>query len=296
MKKLSFAVIALTIFFTAFFSGCNEEETTPIGPSLQLFGGIYIDEDVTVEPGQAIRFSWLGTKGDANLASFDIQVNNLHVDGFPVTDLPNDNYKDSVNLEAQTNEGAYEYLFILKDKKDLGDSLSLTITVEKTGGPITTYSVEIGSHQSTSGSSFASTNGMVYGIADAKENATLIDFLYYYGATNLATLAAPDNDAAATVFSGATTGLATWSVRNSTRFISTSLTEADFDAITDDLTIVEKATGAADSDIKQLEQGDVVAFVTDSDKDGGSKMGLVKITSIVTGASGTMQISVKVQQ
>jgi len=38
MKKLSFVVIALTVFFSAFFSGC-EDETTPVGPSLQLLSG-----------------------------------------------------------------------------------------------------------------------------------------------------------------------------------------------------------------------------------------------------------------
>jgi len=296
MKKLSFVVTALTIFFAAFLSSCNQEETTPVGPDLKLFGGVYIDNDVTVVPGQAIKFSWLGTKGDNNLKSFDIQIEGLHVDGYPVTYLPKDNYKDSVSLEAPANEGTYEFLLILLDSKDLGDSISLMITVEKAAGDINTYSVTLGAQQSATGSSFASTNGTVYSLADAKANAALIDFLYYYGATNYATIAAPDNSDAASVFSNATNGLATWSVRNATRFKTTTLTGADFDAIADDALVVENATGASESDINNLAQGNVIAFVTAATKTGGAKMGLVKITTLTIGNTNTVEITVKVQQ
>lgn len=295
MKKLSFLTAFILMAFLAFFSGC-EDTTEGVGPTLEFFGGNYIDENVTVEPGGVLAFSWLATKGDANLASFSIERDNVTLAGYPDEDIPNDNYQATVQLEAPQNEGAYVYEFIIIDNDDLSASKSFTITVEQSGGAINTWTETLGAHQAVTGSSFASITGEVYQMDDAKTNSGLIDFLYYYGASNLATIAAPDDATAATVFNNANNGLDTWSTNNSTRFKTTSLTATEFDAIADDLLIVSNATGAADSYINQLEVGDVIAFVTDADKTGGSKMGLLKVVALTTGATETMQISVKVQQ
>jgi hypothetical protein len=295
MKKLSFLTVLILMAFIGFFSGC-ENTTEKVGPTLEFFGGNYIDENVTVEPGGVLAFSWLATKGDGNLASFTIERDGVTLAGYPDEDIPNDNYQATVQLEAPQNEGAYVYKFTVTDKNDLTASKSFTITVEKTGGPIHTWTATLGAHQSSTGSSFASITGEVYQMDDAKANSTLIDFLYYYGANNRATLAAPDDATAATVFNNASNGLNTWSTKNSTRFKTTSLTAGEFDAITDDLLITSNATGAADSYEKTLAIGNVIAFVTDADKSGGAKMGLIKIVSITGEATGTMQISAKVQE
>ena len=294
MKKLNFFTTLILMAFAGFFSGC--EDTTKVGPTLEFFGGNYIDEDVTVEPGGVLAFSWLATKGDANLVSFSVERDNVTLAGYPDEDIDNDTYQATVQLEAPQNEGAYVYEFIVIDNDDLSASKSFTITVEQSGGAINSWTSTLGAHQATEGSSFASITGEVYQMADAKTNSALIDFLYYYGASNLATIAAPDDATAATVFNNANTGLDTWSTNNSTKFKSTSLTAAEFDAIADDLLIVSNATGAADSYENQLEVGDVIAFVTDADKTGGSKMGLLKVVALTAGATETMQIAVKVQQ
>ena len=292
MKKFSFLVSLIFIAFVGFFSGC---ETTNEGPSLQFFGGVYIDDDVTVAPGGVLKFSWLATKGSSNLASFTIERDGITLSGYPDEGIPGDNYKDSVNLEALQNVGDYVYELIVTDKNDLTASGSFTITVEQVGGPIKTWTKTLGSWSSNTGSSFASITGEVYQITEAKANSALIDFMYYYGATNLATLAAPDDADAATVFTG-NTGVASWSTRNSTKFKTTSMTAAEFDAVADDLLIVSSATGATASTEHPLEVGDVVAFITDPDKADGSKMGLIKVDAIATGAGGTMGIVVKVQE
>jgi hypothetical protein len=293
MKKISFLTAIILIAFIGFFSGC---ETTKTGPTLQFFGGDYIDDDVTVEPGAILAFSWLATKGDGNLASFTIERDGSALTGYPDEDIPNDNYQGTKELEALSNEGVYVYKFTVTDNNDLSASESFNITVEQTGGPINTWTKTLGAHQSATGSSFASITGDVYQMDDAKAHSALIDFLYYYGANNHATLAAPDDATAATVFNNANNGLATWSTKNSTKFKTTSLTTAEFDAIANDLLITSNATGATDSYKKDLTEGNVIAFITDADKTGGSKMGLIKIVSIADEAAGTMEISVKVQQ
>ena len=292
MKKPGFIASLIFTAFMGLFTGC---ETTDEGPSIQFFGGAYIDDDVTVEPGGVLKFSWLATKGTSNLASFTIERDNITLAGYPDESVPNDNYKDSVNLEAPLNEGEYVYELIVTDKNDLTATGSFTITVEQTGGPINSWTATLGSYLSATGSSFASITGEVYQMDDAKTNSGLIDFLYYYGASNLAALAAPDDGDAATVFSGGN-GLGTWTTRNSTKLKGTTLSATDFDGIANDLLIVANATGASGTSEHHLEVGDVVAFITDADKTGGSKMGLIKIVSITGEAAGTMQIAVKVQQ
>lgn len=288
MKKLSFLTALILMSFIGFFSGC-EDTTEKVGPSLQFFGGDYIDDDFTAEPGGVLAFSWLATKGDANLISFSIERDGVTLAGYPDEDIPNDNYQATVQLEAPQNEGAYVYEFIVTDNNDLTASESFTITVEQTGGPISDWTATLGSYNAAEGSSFASSTGVVYQMADATTHSDIIDFLYYYGASNHATLAAPDDADAATVFAA----LPDWTTKNSTKFKTTSLTAAEFDAITDDLLIVANATGAADTDVNDLEVGDVVAFITDATL---AKMGLVKITSLITGADGKIGIAVKVQE
>ena len=292
MKKLSLLTVFILFAFIGFFSGC-EDITEDTAPTLEFFGGNYIDEDVTVVPGGVLAFSWLATKGSSNLASFLIERDGVTLTGYPDEDIPNDNYQGTVELEAPLTKAAYVYKFTVTDNNDLSASESFTITVS--GGPIKTWTTTLGSHQSNTGSSFASITGEVFQMTEAKANSTLIDFMYYYGASNLATIAAPDDADAATVFTG-TAALSTWTTKNSTRFKTTSLTAANFDAITDDSDIVANATGAADTDENQLAVGNVIAFMTDPGKAGGSKMGLIKITTINTGAGGSMVIAVKVQE
>ncbi|MBN1132001.1 MAG: hypothetical protein JXR52_02785 [Bacteroidales bacterium] len=293
MKKLNVFLALILLGFAGIFFSCETEEA--LGPTLEFFGGEYIDENVTVEPGADLKFSWLATKGDANLKSFSITRDGVTLDGYPDEDIENDNYSDQVTLIAPLNEGAYVYVFKVTDNGGLSDEVSITVTVEQTGGPILEWTQTLGSHQSNTGSSFASTNGQVYSLAEAKANATLIDFMYFYGATNLATLAAPDDPDITSVFFSAD-GPESWTTRNSTRFIKTNLTTAQFDEVADDLLIVANAEAANLTKVNELEANDVIAFVTDSDKEGGEKLGLIKIASINEGAGGDIQIVVKVQQ
>jgi hypothetical protein len=114
--------------------------------------------------------------------------------------------------------------------------------------------------------------------------------MYYYGATDLSTLAAPDDDHAAQIFTNSTNGLQTWTVKNNTRFkVVTDV--INWDNIVDDAVIVEQtASGVTQSRITNLSAGKYLAFITAS----GMK-GLIKVESMTTGDNGSITISVKVQ-
>jgi hypothetical protein len=149
----------------------------------------------------------------------------------------------------------------------------------------------LGSYQSTTGSSFASIDGSVYTLAEAKANSAKVDFLYWWGATTSATIGAPDDDNAAVVYNNPTNGIPTWATKNPTRFTTTTASAADFDSYVDDTEIIAAATGADETRIGSLTVGDVIAFMTAS-----GKYGMIKVTDIAAGADGQITIDVKVQE
>lgn len=124
----------------------------------------------------------------------------------------------------------------------------------KTGSnSLTVYSynnVTVGSYSNGSiGNFYAASNRLntVNFIEEAKDSCKWIDLCYYYAVTNEATLAAPDDSDAATLYRlPAKYGLPTWPVRNATRFRKISyLSPVEFDAL-DSISIQNKyftATG-----------------------------------------------------
>lgn len=193
----------------------------------------------------------------------------------------------SSNLAGQEN-----WFFEVKDKDGYSKKIGFTITTTAPSNPIETYSMKImGAQGSSTGSSFASVNGEVYSLADAKTNAVKIDWLYFYGATNMATLASPKDNDAASVFNDPTNGLATWSVRNNTLFKKVS-DAINWDNITNDEVIVaQTASGVTETKVNTLAANNILAFITES-----GKKGLIRVESITGTNDGTIKISVKVQK
>lgn len=289
-KKLFF--IAIAVLSVGFFTSCDDDEIA-VEPSIEFIAGTdMITADATVEVDQVFKFKCIVTKGSSNLEEFTIRLGNTDLTGYPKTDIDKDAYTDEISLTV-VSTGTYAYTFIATDKDGLQETKTITITAEASAGAITTYTDKIlGSYDATEGSSFASINGTVYNSADAATNSDKIDFVYYYGSSNFATIAAPSDADAQTVF----TGIASWTVKNATLLGATTVTATEFDAMTDDSDIVTAATGLTGSKVSSLDVGDVIAFETASTSANASKKGLIKITEIVTGADGTIKIVVKVQE
>lgn len=172
---------------------------------------------------------------------------------------------------------------------------SVTLNITETGDPIYSYTAVLmgAQNNSSTGSFYNSADDMVYLIAQANSNQSKVDFIYYYGNSNDATLAAPD-DATVDGSLGASgfDWTQSWTVKNATRFkASSGFTTSEFDAMTDDSDIAE-ITGINASLVTSLAVGDVVAFETAST----GKKGLLKVSAISGTDAGTMTIDVKVQQ
>lgn len=298
MKKLSFLFILLALT-GVLFTSCSKDEDDPqdLKPGINFKGGTgYVSQDVTLTAGEEFK---VGINANANSNS-SAKLNKFVVtrtfNNIPFTVLDStlntSNFTIDIIAFANPNAGTERWSFKITDKDGEVNEISFNITTTAPAGNILTYSTKVlGSYQNTTGSSFASVDGTVYTLEQAKIHADVIDWLYFYGATNLATLAAPDDTDAGDVFNTGPNALSTWSVRNDTRFKETSLTAADFNSITTDTPIIAIANGASLSKANNLVVGDVIAFVTST-----GKMGLVKVDAIVPGADGTMTISVKVQE
>ncbi len=142
-------------------------------------------------------------------------------------------------------------------------------------------------HNLEVGSCYASSTNTVYKIAEAKANSSVIDFVYYYGPNNLATIAAPDDSDAATVYAS----LTTWTTRNTTKFkLESSLSEEEFNGIENDALIASQ-TDITNSAVTKLNEGDIVAFET-----AAGKKGLFLVKNISGKSEGAITINVKVQK
>jgi hypothetical protein len=272
-------------------------------PSLAFLSGEYqpgwnrIDADVTLTVGEEFVFGITGnTNSDKYLKRLLIQRKFENVSTITLLDSALNTV--SITLDIMTfaypTVGLEDFICTLWDKNDKSTTINFTITTEPAASDITTYEdIILGAQASTTGGSFASVDGMVYTLDMAKANSDKIDFLYFYGATNLATLAAPDDADAATVFTGAN-GLDTWDVLNPTKFKTTTLSSADFNAITSSSQLVTVAVLPTQPNLSKandLSVGDVLAFKTVEEK-----FGLIRVDAI-NGANnaGTIEITVKVQ-
>lgn len=303
MKKLIY-LLGLLLVAGFIFTSCDkseDEETDP--PSISFLGGEYepgkdrVDGDVTLTVGEQFVFGiTTGTNSDKNLRRVFIERNFENVSRVTVLDTAINTGSFTIDIQtfAYPTPGNEDFECTVYDRYDKSTTISFTVTSETAPSNITVYQDKIlGAQDNNTGSSFASVDGSVYSLVDAKTNSADIDFMYFYGASNLATLAAPDDNDAAQVFNNATNGLQTWDVLNDTRFKETTLTVADFNAITSSNQIVTVATlpaPPAESKINELTVGQVLAFETSAEI-----FGLILIEAINGTTDGSIEITVKRQ-
>ena len=298
MKKLTLLSFVLFFAGAALLVSCSKssDSTTTTGPSIHLLAGTgLVSGNVTVKSGDALSFGISATSGAGKLTHFMVQTTfqNKTSTVYDST-FKTATYNVTLDGKSQGTAGAETWIFTIFDENNNNSNVTITVTTtaEITYGPITAYTNTIlGSwNNSTYGSSFASSNGTVYKIVDAKSNSQLIDWLYYFGTVNQATIAAPNDNNAASVFNGAN-GLSNWTYRNATKF--RKVTDViNWNSITNDsLILIQTQSGVDMSAIPSLSVNDVLAFYTNA-----GKKGLMKITDITTGNDGTITYDVKVQK
>jgi hypothetical protein len=296
MKRISYLLSIVLVASIVFLPSCQKDPVTS-APTI-LFNATpgFTTTDVSVTAGSVIKIGIIANGTSSNLSRITIsqlvgaQSTTLHDSTFSSAQ-----FSQNFTIATASVAGSVKLTFKISQEDGETAELSLTITTTvATGGAISVYSAKIlgSSENLTVGSSFASSNGQVYDLASAKTNSALIDWMYYYNTTNLATIASPKDATVASVFTSATNGPATWATRNDTRFqVVTLPTGVTWDNITTDTQIIPLASGASSTKISSLTVGKIISFYR---ADG--KMGLIKVDAITGTTAGTITYSVKVQQ
>ncbi len=297
MKKLVYLFAFLMVSGLLFMTSCSDEEEGDLKPTINFKGGAgYVSEDVTLDTEQDFTLGITAASNSssgANLSLLELTRVYNNATWFSWDTAINVSYYSiDITLTSLNVEGTEKISLKITDKDGQTNEIALNITTESAAGPITAFDQKIlGSYQSSTGSSFASVDGTIYSLAEAKANQSKVDWMYFYGASDLATIASPNDSHAALVFNNATNGLQTWTTKNNTLFRKVS-TVIDWNAITDDTIIMsEAATEPDQTRIATLAVGNVLLFKTVT-----GKYGMIKVNNIAVGADGTIDISVKVQQ
>jgi len=293
MKKVSILFTAIAFMAVGVFTSCEEEGSmAPIitfddaSYTAGAGGAITITGEIESEAGlDEVRVFEVNDAGDETQLEVVTSFN-----GLPITEGA-DGLTYAFRFDLNVSDGTVQVKMRATDKDDQETSKTVSVTGASAGAISSFTAVLMGAQDNAStGSALDASAGDVYTLANANSNSALIDMIYYYGATNTATLAAPD-DATVNGGSGNLTLATGYTTKNPTRFnASPGVTASEFDAATDDSEIAG-LSGLSASIITSLSQNDVIGFET---ADG--KLGLIKVTAITAGATGSMTITVKIQE
>lgn len=266
------------------FTSCSDDEDAFINITVE--GNV--PETLTVGESLTINYSVVSSD---RLDIIEYLINNVVVESEEEF-TSNTSHTGSFTITAE-EVGTIVATIRVTDRKGKEEPRDFEIEV---GNKIESFTaVLMGSYDDANlGSFFSTVTGDVYKITPAGENSELIDFAYFYGSTNEATISAPDNDDVFGTGDGRVFGpVANWATRNATRFnqLFSGITVEEFDAMNNDALIV--ANTASDVDLKManfLNKDALVAFIT-----GDGKKGIFKVADLDTDAK-TITIDVKVQK
>jgi len=295
MKKTGLiAVLLLVMASISFFTSCTTEEED-LSPTIKFVTGSgYVSSDATLSAGEVFTVNISATANSTSGAKLTNLKVVRNLGGNAVTyvdqDVDQSSFTGEMSAYAAFIVGTEKWTFTVTDAN--GETAEIVLNITTTaGGEINTFTQKIlGSYGSAYGSFFASADGSVYNRTQAFDNQSKVDWCYFYGVENAATIAAPNNDEAKTVYHSETYGLQYWTTLNATLFSKVELPD-EWDNIVTDAQIIAVAGDCTESKINQIAVGDVLAFKTVS-----GKLGLIRVTDIATGAAGSITYNVKVQK
>lgn len=291
MKKLNYLLSALLIASIGLV-GCDnaEDNEAPTITNLKV-NGVASEGSSSELLGADVTISFTATDDD-KIQSIDLKeegasasIETKTYDKSPVEYSKTVKFTKAVNL-----------IITVVDNDDKSTSKIVSLTVDA-GVNSTTTSLSLGAQDDPNNGSFLSTTDFsVYKQLDAFSNQAKIDILYFYDPStttaNNASLAAPNDVFAGTLFTGGS-GLSNWTTKkNATLLKKVTIDAATFTAAAKASTVkgiydASATTGA--SKATKLAGGDFVAFKTEA-----GKYGIAKVVSVAVGATGSITLDVKV--
>lgn len=317
MKRINLVLISLLVAMSGFFVSCaddTDEDTNSFNePTVEVkytaAGGTSVtataNETIKKAEGTSIDFDVKFTMGDAGDKLTKITItseisNKVYtiVDSTLNDGLFNAGDKTITYKYSTTVGSAVEKIvFSTLDKQNRKGEAVINVepaTVTPVGSVKTTEAIIMGSYKNTTYNSCYSLElNKTVSLNGGFSQQAMIDLLYFYGSSNEGTLAAPISPEAASVYNNATYGLAKWTTkRNDTKLLLTSITGANFDAITSGTAFVAAYPtdlATAKNLANHLTVGNVLAMKTE-----GGKTALIKVTEVNgTTSSGYIKITIK---
>jgi len=284
-------ILALFLTLGVAITACKKDTTQPGAPTASI-----VVDKTTASPGTVVKASINASSDPARtLKSLKLEevINGVTTSTLIDSTISTGNIGITYNYTVPSGTNSVELRLTVTDNAFATTTQSATITVTGSGQLKACDPATLGSYDnSTYGSFYSTTECKSYNVSTAKANQSKVDIIYFYGSSNAATLASPDDPDDFGTGTGQISSLdvQTWTSKNPTRFRKTTTANFDNANAASLQTDYASATGTESFKANNLANGDVVAFKT-----AGGKYGLVKITNI-TGAGGTATISVKVQQ
>ncbi len=284
----------LAALTTMILASCAKEDA-PTVPFIELVPGPgYIAENSTMIPGTLMSFQVSMSEGSGVITNFFIEVSSaesgtrrLFDTAMYVNQL---NWKGSFYKSAEPSE---TWTFVVRDRQGNSSQTKLTLWAD-TGsvyGPVMPFSyIQLGAQNNgQTGNCYSIAGEAVYFIQEAKNNQGIIDMVFYFGEDEL-TMASPGANIEDGIFPESVSPL-NWEVRNTTRYIKTSLTSTDFDGVmSDSLMIALYIDAEGKRKAKNLSAEDIYVF-----KNQENRLGLFRVNSISGSYEGLIDMDIKIQ-
>lgn len=299
MKNLKlFLLLLVAGAGTVFMNACSEDDgTVSTGPTLNFIGDAgYIASNTSLVAGSTFKVGLIGSH-DVKIDKLEIRV---RYDGgselVPANCTICDSMVNDKDLRVdysnttRNQTGTETWSFTLIDKDGLSTTKEITITTTAAPKPVRFVDVSLGDQgNATLGSSYSLSTFQMYLLAAAKAESAVIDVICVSDDNDGSILCAPSSAVAAEKLPSAS-GPGSWATKNATKFRKTSITSAQFDAMTDNTKLNEELANTSNTTDKiiQLAGGDVILINPVST---GARPVLAKVVSIGSDKSVTLKLA-----
>lgn len=276
--KMNRLFLILTVAIATAFTSCSkDDDIINPEPTLDFKGGAnYTSTDVTINAGDEILVGFnaaYNSETGEKLTNFKLVVTSNNVSQTLIdSTLKNETFSTDLNITF-TEVVTARLEATVTDKAGRTAKVSFNITVEEAGVKVVKHTnVELGSWNDAIGSFYAAKENTIFTVSEAFNNQAKVDFIFYKGVQNMNTITAPDD---ADLLEIQTFNIASWTTKNETRFVMTSLTAAEFDAIGEYYVFPEFDQTKVAKKVVDLENGAVVHFRTQA-----GAYGLIKVIDL----------------
>ncbi len=296
MRILKINLYVSVLVMTLLGGACKKDNEEGSDPFIFLSGEQgYITNDTIIKAGDDMSFKITAIKGTYKLTEFYIEVVTDHVERYFDTGInsPGLEWSGSFKKTFATIE---QWNFIVRGRHGATSSITINISLDTSGsfGQLITYPlITLGGQNNINiPGLFSLQDSGLYTLDQANNDVDIqkkIELIYYYQSADLNVITSPGANIEPEVFNDV---IKSWTYRNTTRFMPTPLTIADFNAISNDSIIIANYNEAEGKrKAKQLQAGNIYSFKTQNDK-----LGVFLVKNVTGTEQGSIEIGLKIQK